>query len=218
MLNEPDTHDLNRRQNLPEAPRPAPHPPTVTEPAPAPQPVHPDTLLRAGIALGAVMIIVAVAWVNGLRGENIWQALRLADLAQILPGLAIGAAFAGAVWIAGRWLQAARQIMHLIEQTIDLSKLHLHHVLLLSVLAAVPEEMLFRGAVQTSLGLLAAALIFGALHAVTRLYFVYATVAGLLLGLLYLLGGSLWLPIGAHFAVDTVMFLLMLQRQRRSPT
>jgi len=108
--------------------------------------------------------------------------------------------------------------MHLIEQTIDLSKLHLHHVLLLSVLAAVPEEMLFRGAVQTSLGLLAAALIFGALHAVTRLYFVYATVAGLLLGLLYLLGGSLWLPIGAHFAVDTVMFLLMLQRQRRSPT
>ena len=87
------------------------------------------------------------------------------------------------------------------------------HVLGFSLLAAVPEEILFRGALQPELGLLLAALIFGGLHALTRLYFVYATLAGLLLGALFLLSGTLWAPIGAHFAIDFVMFLLLLQRR-----
>ncbi len=216
MLNEPDTHDLNQRKPSPSAPRLAPRLPAATPP-PAPTPVHPDTLLRAGIGLGALMIAIAIIWVNGLRRENIWIALQLADLWQVVPGLTVGAVFAWVVWRVGQPLPATRQIVHLIEQTIDLNALRFRHILWFSLLAAIPEEMLFRGALQTSLGLLAAALIFGALHALTRLYFLYATAAGLLLGVLFLVGGSLWLPIGAHFAIDLVMFMLMLQRQRQHP-
>lgn len=217
MLNEPDTHDLNHRKNPSPAPHLTPRSPASTEPSPAPRPIHPDTLVRAAIALGAVMIIVAVIWVNGLRRENIWAALRLADLWLALPGMIAGTAFAVIVWRLGQRFRTTHQIVRLIEQTLDLSALRFRHVLLFSLLAALPEEMLFRGAVQTSLGLLAAAVIFGALHALTRLYFIYATGAGLLLGALYLLSGSLWLPIGAHFAIDLVMFLLLLQRQRHHP-
>lgn len=217
MLNEPDTHDLNHRKNSPPEPRLTPRSPASTEPSPAPKPIHPDALMRAAIALGAVMIIVAVVWVNGLRRENIWAALRLADLWQVLPGVIAGAAFAAIVWRLGQRFRATHRIVRLIEQTLDLSALRFRHVLLFSLLAAIPEEMLFRGAVQASLGLLAAAVIFGVLHALTRLYFIYATGAGLFLGVLYLLGGSLWMPIGAHFAIDLVMFLLLLQRQRHHP-
>lgn len=217
MLNEPDTHDLNHRKNPPPEPRLTPRSPASTEPSPAPKPIHPDALMRAAIALGAVMIIVTVVWVNGLRRENIWAALRLADLWQVLPGVIAGAAFAAIVWRLGQRFRATHRIVRLIEQTLDLSALRFRHVLLFSLLAAVPEEMLFRGAVQASLGLLTAAVIFGVLHALTRLYFIYATAAGVLLGALYLLGGSLWMPIGAHFAIDLVMFLLLLQRQRHHP-
>lgn len=217
MLNEPDTHDLNHRKNPRLVPRLTPRSPVSTEPPPTPEPIHPDALVRAAIALGAVMIIIAIAWVNGLRRENIWAALRLADLWQTLPGMITGTVFAMVVWRLGQRFRATHRLVRLIEQTLDLSALRFRHVLLFSLLAAIPEEMLFRGAVQASLGLLATAVVFGVLHALSRLYFIYATGAGLLLGVLYLLGGSLWLPIGAHFTIDLVMFLLLLQRQRHHP-
>jgi membrane protease YdiL (CAAX protease family) len=171
-----------------------------------------------GAALGVIMIAAAFMWVNLGRGGNLLEALRPADAWQLLPGLAAGTGFAWLVWVLGRRLQAIRAIVRLLEDMLDLSAITFQHVLLFSLLAAIPEELLFRGAMQTSLGLLAAAVIFGALHALTRFYFVYATVAGLFLGGLALLSGQLWLSIGAHFAIDFVIFMLMLQRQQHHIT
>ncbi len=196
-----------------------PHP-TLPNPTPPPQetpaqraPIHPDVLLRAAVALGAGMILLALGWARFVRQGDLGTALRPADLVWLAPGLAIGAAFAGIVWQAGQRLDASRQVVRLLEETIDLKAMRFQHILWFSLLAAFPEEILFRGVVQVELGLPIAALIFGALHALTRLYFVYATTAGLLLGALFALSGTLWAPIGAHFAIDLVTFLLLLQRQ-----
>jgi membrane protease YdiL (CAAX protease family) len=69
------------------------------------------------------------------------------------------------------------------------------------------------------MGLVLTAIIFGALHAITRLYFVYAVFAGLGLGLLADWQGTLWLPIATHFAVDVLALWFLTRwagRQRRS--
>lgn len=214
MLTEHDTHATEPPSQPAEDVTPS-----VSDTAPPrPGPMQPDALIKAGAGLGIFMVIVAIIWVNGLRGENLASQLHPGDIWQIIPGLAIGTVFAALVWIAGKRFSATRQIVELLEATLDLNKIKFHHVIIISLLAAIPEEILFRGAVQVSLGLIVASLIFGALHAITRLYFIYATVAGLLLGVLFLLSGSLWMSIGAHFAIDFVMFMLLLQREQHYVT
>ncbi len=174
--------------------------------------VHPDILVRLGSWLGLVMIGAAVLWVNVLRRDDIWQTLEPSAAWLVLPGLVIGAIFAWLIWTVGSNLSATRQIVALLEQTIDLNAIKFRHVLLFSLLAAFPEELLFRGALQPEVGLIVASVIFGALHGLTWMYFAYATTAGLLLGLLFQVSGTLWLSIGLHFAVDMVMFILLRQR------
>jgi membrane protease YdiL (CAAX protease family) len=82
----------------------------------------------------------------------------------------------------------------------------------IAVLAGVGEELLFRGVIQTgigqlttpAIGLVAGSLIFGALHAVSKLYFVLATLIGLYLGWLLLEFQDLTVPIVAHSLYDFI--------------
>jgi hypothetical protein len=89
------------------------------------------------------------------------------------------------------------------------------HAIWFGLIAGIPEETLFRGAMQPVAGLVVTALVFGALHAITPTYFVYATAAGVLLGALAAWSGGLWMSIAAHATIDTVMFVLLIARWRR---
>lgn len=131
-----------------------------------------------------------------------------------LLGLAVGAAFAAVAWALLGVLPPFRRIRDLLLQVLDLATFRPHHALLLGLLAGVPEEMLFRGAIQPGLGLPLTALLFGALHALTPAYFVYATIAGALLGGLEAWRGGLWAPIAAHTAIDAIVFLLLIRSWR----
>jgi uncharacterized protein len=83
----------------------------------------------------------------------------------------------------------------------------LYNLLLIAIIPAVGEELLFRGVIQKLLikgtnnihwGIWIAAILFSALH--MQFYgFLPRTVMGALLGYLMVWGGSLWLPIFAHF-------------------
>jgi membrane protease YdiL (CAAX protease family) len=83
---------------------------------------------------------------------------------------------------------------------------------LLAVLAGFAEETLFRGLVQVGLArvlpewgaLLVASATFGLAHFITPTYAVLAGLAGLYLGGLFLLQGSLTAPIVAHAVYDVV--------------
>ena len=95
--------------------------------------------------------------------------------------------------------------------------------MLVSALAGIGEELLFRGVLQAGLseawspmaGIVVASLLFGAAHAVSLSYLVLATLMGLYLGLLYHLTGNLLLPIIVHALYDWIAIHFYL---RRSPT
>ena len=94
---------------------------------------------------------------------------------------------------------------------------------IIAVLAGVSEELLFRGVLQTVVarwttplvGLAVASLVFGGLHAISRLYFVLATLIGGYLGWLLLECDDLTVPIVAHGLYDFVA-LEYLTRKRKS--
>lgn len=90
---------------------------------------------------------------------------------------------------------------------------------LLSVLAGVGEEALFRGLLQgwltdtlgVGLGLLLASVAFGLCHALTPAYAVAATLMGAYLGGLYLWSGSLLAPALTHALYDFAALLWLLR-------
>jgi len=92
---------------------------------------------------------------------------------------------------------------------------------IIAVLAGVGEELLFRGAIQTLvgrwtsplIGLVIASLIFGALHAVSRLYFILATLTGAYLGWLLVQFDDLTVPIVAHALYDFVALVYLTRTQ-----
>ena len=87
---------------------------------------------------------------------------------------------------------------------------------IISILAGLGEEMLFRGVLQAALagwlegtvgvlvGLAAASVLFGFAHAITPAYFVLAMLIGAYLGGLWLWTGNLLAPIVAHAGYDFI--------------
>jgi membrane protease YdiL (CAAX protease family) len=98
---------------------------------------------------------------------------------------------------------------------------------IISALAGLGEETLFRGVVQAGatqaigghygvwLGLLVAALLFGLLHFITPTYAILAGLIGLYLGWLWLLSGNLLTPIVTHGAYDflALVYLVKIEGQ-----
>jgi membrane protease YdiL (CAAX protease family) len=82
----------------------------------------------------------------------------------------------------------------------------------IALLAGLGEELLFRGLIQagltelagTGVALIAASLLFGLLHWVTRTYAVLAALFGVYLGGLFLVTGDLVAPIVTHAVYDVV--------------
>ena len=93
---------------------------------------------------------------------------------------------------------------------------------MVAVLAGVGEELLFRGVIQYVLshwltpaaGLLLASLIFGLAHALSKLYFVLATLIGLCFGWLVFHYNDLVAPMIAHSLYDFVALIYLSRRVR----
>ncbi len=85
-------------------------------------------------------------------------------------------------------------------------------VVVVSALAGIGEELLFRGVIQAGMaasfgawpGLLVASVLFGLMHALSRAYFVLATLMGLYLGALYQATDNLLLPVLVHGLYDAI--------------
>ena len=90
---------------------------------------------------------------------------------------------------------------------------------LISLLAGLGEELLFRGLVQEGLAgwlgswpaLAAASVLFGLMHPITPAYAILATVAGAYLGWTYLVSGNLLVPIIAHAVYDFTALVYLLR-------
>ena len=114
-----------------------------------------------------------------------------------------------------RQVPSFQHIKTLILRSIDMRTLAPHHAVIFGLVAGIPEEILFRGALQPALGWLLTSLLFGALHGVTPAYFAYGTLASILLSGLAAWTDGLWAPIAAHTTIDISMFLLLMRTWRR---
>ncbi len=98
-------------------------------------------------------------------------------------------------------------------------------LMVLAAIAGIAEEILFRGVLQPWLenhwgvnaGLLLSNLIFGAVHAVTPVYFFFATLVGIYLGLSLDYGGerNLLTPIIIHGFYDFLAFLVIMRAYKK---
>ena len=80
-------------------------------------------------------------------------------------------------------------------------------ILLVSALAGVGEELLFRGVIQPLVGLVIASVLFGAIHIGSRAlvgYGVWAACIGAVMGWLVLATGGLVAPVIAHGVYDAL--------------
>jgi membrane protease YdiL (CAAX protease family) len=111
------------------------------------------------------------------------------------------------------------QVESLVEQLFH--QAHVPQLALVAILAGIGEELLFRGVIQTLLigwtstatGAILAGLLFGLAHALSRLYFVLATLVGLLLGWITLEYSDLVAPMTAHALYDFVALAYLTRRQ-----
>ncbi len=184
---------------------------------PSSAPITPHALTWYALLLGGAMIGAAWLWSLVFQGHGLAALFpRERWLAGVLIGTLTGSAFAVAAWKLLDHVPSLKRIERLLYRLLDMPALRARHAVLFGLLAGIPEEILFRGAIQPVLGLVITSTVFGALHALTRAYFVYALAAGLLLGELANWTGGLWAPIAAHTVIDVIMFWVLMCAWRRS--
>ncbi len=166
-------------------------------------------VISIGLAIEFLIGIAgfAVAWM--LNKENLLETLKLGLRAEMVAlGAVLGLAAGLLIWLSVRAVKAFQRSrsMRVLEVLYGATWLQ---AFLLCAVAAFAEELLFRGALQPDLGVWATALLFGLLHAYGKLYIVVAVLAGIVLGFLYQLSGSLPAAIAAHAVYNLTIMLLI---------
>ncbi|WP_223066605.1 CPBP family intramembrane glutamic endopeptidase [Paenibacillus caui] len=92
------------------------------------------------------------------------------------------------------------------------------HIFIIAAVVAVCEELLFRGAIQHSLGPYWTSIVFALIHIRYLRHWiptgwVFATSYGL--GYIYIASGTLWAPILCHFLIDLISgFVIRFRREQ----
>jgi membrane protease YdiL (CAAX protease family) len=175
-----------------------------------------EHLRRRGPFLVAIVFeggLVLLAWgIGWVVGESPWANLSWSagDLGLgILATLPLLAAFALCVKLPGKAFARIRGICNEIIRPF-FGACSVIELALISLVAGVAEEMLFRGVIQAALadalglwpGIVAAGALFGAVHLITPTYGILATLVGIYLGWCYAANGNLLIVIVAHAFYD----------------
>jgi len=172
-----------------------------------PGPLSGATLLYGLLTAGAF------TWVLTVRGTlDLYRhpapLYRLPFALGLVGGLAVGVALGLLVAWLTRWGSRRLRWAGLLHSEFRslLGPLPDEDIFLLAFLSAVAEECFFRGAMQPTIGLVAASLVFGAMHLPVSKRFIpwtiEATALGFLLGALFWATGQLAAPLAAHFTIN----------------
>ena len=169
--------------------------------------------VRGAVLLYGLLAVGAVTWVLADRGTiDLWRhpapllqlPFALGFVGGLLAGVVFGLLVARLTRLAvrrTRWAAGLHTEFHAL-----LGPLSDADILLLALLSSVAEECFFRGALQPTVGLVAASLVFGGMHVPMNKHFILwtleATVLGFALGGLFWAGGQLAAPIAAHFTIN----------------
>src|SRR5262245_19627418 len=199
-----------------------PQQPEPSEPSDEPEPADPRTtviLLAVVVEGGLIVLAWLVGWLTGTPplATFFWS---LADagvgVAATLPML--GLFFAALRWPVGPLGKIKKFVDELIRPL--LAPCTLLDLAGIAVLAGFGEEMLFRGVCQAALAnwtdrpwlaLALASILFGAAHAITLTYALFATAMGAWLGWLWLWCDNLLPAILAHALYDFIALVVLLR-------
>ncbi len=191
-----------------------------------------ETQLPGGKIVGIAVLfeggLIALAWGLGLL-------LKTPFLEQtFLTGSAIGLGVAATMplflglygTIRSSWPVLVR-FRHVIEEQVVplFAQCSAWGIAVISILAGVGEEALFRGVIQTNLAgamgvvpaLLVTSVLFGLVHFVTSTYAVMAGVIGLYLGVISIWSGNLFVPMVIHALYDFVALMYLARYMRPAP-
>jgi uncharacterized protein len=183
-------------------------------------------LLVAGIASECALLVVAFA-IGRLAGVPPFGQFRL-DTESVGYGVAATLPLLGLLrWCLRTEWPPMRRLISLVESHVTpyLAGASAGGIVLLSLMAGVGEEVLFRGVIQAGLGerlpawlaVGIAALLFGLAHWLTMSYAVFATLIGAYLGILFLVTGNLLVPAVTHALYDIVALSVLARLKPAAP-
>jgi membrane protease YdiL (CAAX protease family) len=180
-------------------------------------------LVEGGLAMAAVFL----AWVFRVplreqipaSGEQLAYAV-VRGVLVTLPMFAVFLWLVHSSWTTLRDLR--QQVEWLVAEMFPSASLG--QFALVALLAGVGEELLFRGVIQSVagqwttplVGVIITSLLFGAAHALSKLYFILATAIGLCFGALVLQYDDLVAPMVAHSLYDFFALTYLSRRVRLS--
>lgn len=191
-----------------------PQPPTLV-------PLEPGRLYRLAWGLYLAMALAGILWIGARQGVI---PLRLFfDPRRWWLDLLLGAGAGGLLLGVWKAAELAFPLARELEEKLTtlLGPLTPAEVIALALLSGFAEELFFRGALQGTVGWIAASLLFALLHTgpgpAFRLWTLFAAVAGLVLGALMAWRGNLLGPILAHFLVNGVNLWRLADSARLRP-
>jgi membrane protease YdiL (CAAX protease family) len=186
----------------------------------------PQGFVRSALVFYGVMGCAALIWRMASSNETILHPSAMDGGASwgLIPALSIGAlvglAAVGISEVLTRTTSLGNALADLLGRS--LAGIGVGDAVLLALASGVAEEMLFRGALQPSVGIIWASLIFGACHFLPRrelmLWSLYAVLMGFAFGWLYEWTGQLIAPIAAHSLVNGINLPRLAHRFGASQT
>jgi membrane protease YdiL (CAAX protease family) len=127
-------------------------------------------------------------------------------------------------WCLRTEWRPVRRLVNLVEEHLTpyLAGASAWGIVLVSLMAGIGEEVLFRGVIQAGLAdrlpawlaVGIAAVLFGAAHWLTASYAVFATLIGVYLGILFLVTENLLAPAVTHALYDLVALSVLVRLKR----
>jgi uncharacterized protein len=177
-------------------------------------------VIRAAVVAEGVLLLVALG-VGRLTGHSPLAQVRV-DPSGVAWGLGATLPLClGLAWCLRTRFPPIVRLVRLVNQQVRplFEGCSLPELVLVSALAGVGEEALFRGVLQPILAdhvpvwmaLTATAAAFGFVHFLTREYAIVAGIVGLYLGAAVLLSGNLFVPMLAHGLYDLIALVLLVR-------
>ena len=167
--------------------------------------------LRLEWSVSLALVALALAWAA-------WRGLPLVHPWRVTPrDVAAGVAAGALLWLwipVLFWMPDMQRLWKTVLAPFT-STLGAADIVVIALLSGVSEELFFRGVLLPEIGLVASSLIFGLLHALNRVYAVWAVLTGTGFGLLALYGGTLVTPVAAHVTYNLGALALLRHWQAR---
>ncbi len=177
-----------------------------------------DRLLLANLYLTqGITLIAGLIWI-WLQGRNPFSLLVLPPgLEFIWWGLGLAAAMLLVDLFISRVVPESSMDDGGINEMIFKNR-PLWHIIIITLMVGICEELLFRGAIQYAFGPYWTSILFAAIHFRYLRHWIptgWVFVSSYALGYIYIESGTLWAPILCHFMIDLISGLIISLRREK---